>query len=166
MKPWLFTGFFSILGVISITFLSRGSSEALAPHVLFYSVLLLNSFFSIRMFSRIQPKVISQVVIDVILFLTYAALAISIGYPLAFAFSALSIFVVASFKYVFMLEVVSGDVILKQKILIDLTGTALCAAALGGTLLGYSFQSAWILAATFLIANVYLLFIRPMYTMR
>src|SRR3989344_5835049 len=161
-KALLVTTSFSILGIASLLF-SAPSSELVVPHVLFYAVLTVNSYFSVRLFSSIQPSTISQSVADTILVLMYIALAFSIRHPLAFAFFALSVFVAAIPKYALMLEVVPQRMLLKRKIFIDCMGTALCTAVLGGTVLGFELESAWTLAAIFTFANVYLLFIRPMY---
>jgi hypothetical protein len=52
---------------------------------------------------------------------------------------------------------------IKRKIFIDALGIVLSALALAGSFSGYARASAWLLALTFVIANIYLLAIRPMY---
>lgn len=161
-KAWLVTLGFSLIGIVSLIFFAP-RSEFVIPHTLFYAVLTLNSFFSVRLFSAIQPKTISQTAADAILVLVYCGLALSIGDPIPFAFFALCVFVAAPPKYALMLGVIPHNSLLKRKILIDLVGTALCTAILGGALFGYELESAWTLAVVFTLANIYLLFIRPMY---
>lgn len=161
-KTWVATTAFSLAGIISLLF-SASVSAYLLPHVIFYVVLVVNTFFSIRFFSRIAPENKSQVAIDTVLVLLYLALAFSMGDPLAFAFFALCLFIAASSKYPLLLLVIPQTNVLKRKILIDLMGTAVCAAVLGATILGYASQAAWVAALGFTLANVYLLLIRPMY---
>lgn len=162
LKAWLFAVCFSLFGIASAV-LAAPESEFVFPHVIFYAVLIVNSFFSIRLFSSIQPRSALQTFADLILLLAYVALAFSIGRPVAFSFFALSVFVAAPPKYALMLGMVPHDRLLRRKILLDLAGTALCAAVLGGTLLGYELASAWLLAIVFALANAHLLLIRPMY---
>ncbi len=153
---------FSLVGVVSF-FAYAVLSSYLLPHMIFYTVLVINTFFSIRFFSRIAPENTSQVVIDVILIVLYCALALSMGRPMEFAFLALCLFIAASIKYPLLLRVILQTQVLKKKTLIDLIGTMTCAGVLGATILGYAFEAAWVAALGFTLANIYLLFIRPMY---
>src|SRR3989344_154879 len=153
---------FALAGVVSALFFAPLSSLTV-PHIIFYAVLTLNSYFSVRLFAAIQPQDTWQFIADAILVAVYLALALSIGNPVWFAFFALSVFIAAPPKYALMLGKIPYTRLLKKKIRIDLTGTAFCALILGATILGYQFQSAWALALIFLVANVYLLMIKPMY---
>jgi hypothetical protein len=134
-----------------------------APHAVFYAVLVLNTYFSIRFFESLPPQDRDERAIDAILVVLYLALAASIGAPLAFALVAVLLFAAATAKYVLLLPVVDRRDILMRKILIDGLGLALCLAMLLGTLLADPGWSAWAAAIIFAIANVYLLAIRPMY---
>jgi hypothetical protein len=162
VKTWLATIAFSLAGVASLLFLTPVSA-VLLPQVIFYGVLVLNTFFSVRFFSRIAPENLSQIEIDTVLVVLYFALAASLGRPVSFAFFALCLFIAASSKYPLLLLVIPQTDILKRKILIDLLGTATCAAILGATILGYALEAAWAAAILFTLANVYLLAIKPMY---
>lgn len=164
LKAWAVSLGFAVVGLLSAMLLAP-QNAFLAPHVAFYATLTLNSFFSIRLFSSIQPRSFSQGIADAGLVVTYVGLAFSIGYPLLFAFFALGVFIAAPPKYALMLGVIPHPRLLKRKILIDIAGTALCALVLAGTLLGYELESAWILASVFALANLYLLLVRPMYTL-
>jgi hypothetical protein len=160
-RAWLVVGAFSLLGVLGFT--SAPQSALIIPHIFFYVVLIINTFFSVRLFAAIQPDNFSQRAADLILAFIYAALALSIGDPVGFAFFALCLFVAATPKYAMMLGVVSHDTLLKKKVLIDLCGTVMCTVVLGGTLFGYPLASAWALGGVFAAANVLLLYVRPMY---
>src|SRR3989344_3748738 len=111
---------FALAGVVSALFFAPLSSLTV-PHIIFYAVLTLNSYFSVRLFIAAPPK------------------------------------------YALMLGKIPYTRLLKKKIRIGLMGTAFCALILGATILGYQFQSAWALALIFLVANMYLLMIKPMY---
>lgn len=162
IKTWIVTAVFSFAGLVSLVSFAP-LSTSLFPHAVFYVVLVVNTFFSIRFFSRIAPENTTQVAIDTALVLLYLALAFSLGRPITFAFFALCLFIAASTKYPLLLLVIPQTNVLKRKILIDLLGIAACAAVLGGTILGYAFGSAWAAALAFTLANIYFLLIRPMY---
>lgn len=135
----------------------------LAAHIVFIAVLLINTLFSVRFWRPLQPKEFSQLFIDAALLMLYAVLAFCAGQGVDFSFFATLLFIVATAKYALMLEKTPHSRTIKRKILIDLAGALLCAAALLGTLMGYAEFSATALAAVFASANVYLLWHRPMY---
>jgi hypothetical protein len=137
--------------------------EFLVPHAIFYAVLTLNTFYSVRMYTVIAPESAFQSLIDIALAASYIALGLTIGLPLAFSFCALIIFTIAPMKYAHMLLHTQHDATLKRKIMIDLLGTLMCAFVLGLTLIGLELKGAWILASLFALANIYLLYIKPMY---
>ncbi|MDZ4227337.1 MAG: hypothetical protein U1D26_02550 [Patescibacteria group bacterium] len=156
------TGVFAIAGILG--FLYAPSTHFVWPDALFYAIILINTFFSIRFFTRITPPSRAQNLIDAALVVSYLALAFSLGHEWAFIFFALVVFIMAPIKYVLMLGVVPMESLLKKKLLIDLAGTVMCAAALiGAVLLDYPLTSAWAMAIIFTLANIYLLAIRPMY---
>lgn len=162
IKAAFFCMLFSLFGVWTVLFRSPHTPE-LIPHVLFYTVLVVNTFFSVQLYAAIQPKNISQTLIDITLAVCYIGLSLSLGDPVVFALWALALFIAAPLKYVLMLGLIPHDALLQRKIRIDLTGTAACALLLAGTLLGYSLTAAWTFAIAFALANVYLLLIKPMY---
>ncbi len=161
-RAWLATIVFAIAGACGGLFLAPGSPE-LVPHALFFCILLVNTFFSIRFYAEIQPRVFSQSLVDTVLAITYVGLGLSIGHPVAFAVAALALFVAAPPKYALMIAHIPHTALLKRKVLIDLVGTVSSAALLIGTLVGYSLIAAWLFAVGFALANVYLLCIQPMY---
>lgn len=137
----------------------------LLPHILFFVTLLLNTFYSIRFYAAIQPNDIGQAVIDILLVAAYVALAVSLGEPLAFVVNAFLIFILAPIKYILMLGKIPHMALLLRKIKIDATGTALCALWLAAASAGFTLASAWMAAVLFIGANIYFLWIKPMYTM-
>lgn len=156
------TVLFTVVGVCATLFHSV-PWEYVFPHAIFYVVLTINTFFSIRFYSAFTPESGFQSIIDFTLAAAYVALGLTIGIPLFFALCALIIFTIAPAKYAHMLGRTPHDTTLRRKILIDLLGTAMCVLVLVLTLAGMEAKAAWILAGLFSVANVYLLFIRPMY---
>ncbi len=134
------------------------------PLALFYLTIDINTYFSIVLFTRIIPKgMIEQDIFDIILVALYIGLAFSLGNPLMFAFLILFIFIVATIKYAQLLNVINQPKLLKRKITIDLCGVMMGALSVGGILAGYQNYSMWLLAIVFIIVNIFLLLIWPMY---
>lgn len=158
----LATTYFTLAGVLGVLFVAPHNMYVL-PHALFYAVITLNTFFSVRLYASIQPAAAAQYALDALLTGIYTALALSIGRPEWFAAAALAIFIAATPKYAHMLGRIPHDALLRRKILIDLSGVAFCALVFAGTAFGYPYESAWVLAVVFALANVYHLLIHPMY---
>jgi hypothetical protein len=141
--------------------------ELKAPNAFFYSVLVLNTFFSIRFFDALPPKNRDERVIDTVLTVLYLGLAAAIGSLVPFAILAMLLFLAATAKYVFLLPVMPDRRdLLMRKISIDALGLAMCVVALLVALLADPLWSAWAMAVVFAAANVYLLAISPMYVDR
>src|SRR3954470_23834087 len=73
------------------------------PHAIFYTVLTLNTYYSVRLYTEIAPEHTFQKSVDVALAVLYIALGLTMGLPMPFAFFALCIFTVAPMKYAQML---------------------------------------------------------------
>lgn len=153
---------FAAVGVWSVLF-HNVPWEYSIPHIIFYVVLTINTYFSVRFYTAITPASVFQTLIDVALAAAYIGLALTIGVPIAFAYFALLIFTIAPAKYAHLLGKTPHDKTLRRKILIDLLGTLMCVFVLGLTLVGLELKAAWILAGLFTLANIYLLAIKPMY---
>ena len=153
---------FSLAGIASVLFYSI-VSPFLLPHFIIYAVLVVNTFFSIRFWGALQPQDLRQLIVDAILVLAYLVFAFSIGEPLYFALAALGLFIAATIKYMLMRNRTPHGALVEHKIFLDALGAVACVALLGGTLTVYALESAWLFAIGFTLANVYLLFIRPMY---
>lgn len=164
-RAWFVAVFFSLAGLLSFTFVAP-TSRLLWPNAIFYAVLVVNTFYSVRLFARIAPASVAQTAVDLTLVAAYVGLALSLGREWAFPFFALCIFVAAPIKYVLMLGSVPNSELLKKKLLIDLSGTVMSVfTLLGAIFLSYPLTAAWALAILFSLANIYLLAIRPMYRM-
>lgn len=163
-KSLLATLTFSIAGIVAVLFYSI-VTPFLLPHFIFYMVLVINTFFSIRFWSALQPNDVRQFLVDAVLVVTYLTLAFSIGEPMHFAFAALCLFIAAPIKYVLMRGRTAHEALVERKIFLDALGTLACAALILGMLSGYALESTWVFAIGFTLANIYLLFIRPMYRM-
>jgi hypothetical protein len=153
---------FTLAGIWAI-FAHGISSEFVFPQLLFYVVLTINTFFSVRFYAAFTPVLWFQTFIDGVLVFSYIALAFSIGTALPFSIAALVIFTVAPIKYAHLLKKTPYDATLRRKILIDILGTVLCGTTVLLTLVGFELQAAWLLAIAFAVANIYLLIINPMY---
>lgn len=159
---WAFFGF----GFVGIAgwLLAVSDWRASLPLGVFYAVLVVNTYFSVRLFSRITPQGDrTQILFDTMLAFLFMGGAASMGNTLSFMFINLLLFIAAVAKYAFLLGIVPQPGLLRRKILVDLSGVAACAFAFGGALSGYPFASAWALAVAFAIANVFLFFVRPLY---
>jgi hypothetical protein len=135
------------------------------PMLVFYTVLTINSYFSIKLFSEITPpEDATQRILDLVLMAVYFLLAYSFDNTKMFLFMTLFLFIVAPLKYsLLLLGKVPHPKLIKKKITIDLLGTLLAAGAIAGFESGYMYESAWVLAIIFTVANIYLLLIDPMY---
>jgi len=161
-RAWIASIGFALAGIIS--FIIVPSSRILWPETIFYTVLVINTFFSVRLFARVAPENWQQMFVDAALALSYLALAFSLGTEWAFPFFALCIFVAAPIKYALMLGAVPHSDLLRKKLLIDLSGTTLCILALlAAVFFDYPVAAAWTLAIIFSLANIYLLLVKPMY---
>ena len=156
------TSAFSLAGIVSLLFYSV-VSPFLLPHFIIYALLVLNTYFSIRFWSALQPKDSRQLLIDSVLVVTYLALAFSMGEPTYFSFTAFALFALATVKYVLMRGRTSYEAVVERKTGIDALGALACAALTLGLFLGYALEATWLFAIGFTLANVYLLLIKPMY---
>lgn len=161
-KEVLATVLFAGAGVAGLA-LSSADWAARAPVALFYATLVVNTWFSIRFFSRLPPTDRDESLIDGILTVLYLALAFAIGRTIPFLAIATLLFVAAVSKYALLRGVVPFPRTLRRKMFIDFLGVLLCLAALLGAVAGFEMESAWALALAFLAANIFLLLVRPMY---
>jgi hypothetical protein len=151
----------SAAGIASWTWIVPHSQTAL-PHAVFYTVLLVNTYFSIYTLSRLCASAPYQRLIDIVLVVNYFLLATAIGRPVLFESLSASLFALATLKYAFV-AIVVRHFVFKRKLAIDALGLGLCITAVVGSCSDYSRETAWLTAAIFLVANVYLLTLRPMY---
>jgi hypothetical protein len=158
----LATGLFGAAGIGGLL-LSEADWAARAPTALFYAVLVINTWFSVRFFSRLPPIDRDESAIDGLLTVLYIALALAIGRNVPFIAIATVLFFAATAKYALLLRIMDLPLTLRRKMAIDSLGGLLCLVALTGALLGNEIESTWALALVFLAANVFLLLVQPMY---
>jgi hypothetical protein len=135
-----------------------------APLVIFYALLLFNTYFSVRTFATITPKGHKgQAFMDFVLGLFLFVLPLYFGEPLLFTVLMATLFGVATVKYIFLESIIGSSRLITQKARIDSLGTLLCLFAVAGILLGYVFWTTVLWTIIFLIANIYVLWVRPIY---
>lgn len=162
-KAYIVTIFFCFALLVSIV-INKIDWAVSLPLIIFYLMITLNTFFSIRTFSSIIPaKNIAQNFVDIILMLSYLVLAFSITNPLRFVICVITLFTVATLKYLPLLSSLPYPRLLMRKILIDISGIVMGLAVLTAVLMNYTFYASWSLAIIFSLANLCLLFIWPMY---
>ncbi len=132
--------------------------------IVFYALLVTNTYFSVNYFSRIIPnRLPSQVFIDTTLLILHVALAATLGNPTYFVIVLIALFSVATLKYTMALPKVAAPNLLYRKIKIDALGTIAAVLALCGIIAGYPLGAPVALATIFFFANVHLLGLRPLY---
>ncbi len=153
---------FTAAGIVGLV-LSPADWPTVLPGAIFYAVLVVNTWFSIRFFSNLPPIERDESVIDGILTVLYIALAFALGRTLQFISIATLLFAFAVPKYALLLRLIDFPLTLKRKMVFDTLGTLLCVAALIGMLVGFPMESLWALAIIFALANLILLTVWPMY---
>jgi hypothetical protein len=163
IKAIVVTAVFALAGIASwILFVSNWVASL--PLAIFYLVITINTFPSVHLFSSIAPEEDDKHLLsDAVLSVLYILLAISLGDPVSFALTTTLLFIAATIKYAYMLHIVPHAALLKRKIIIDLFGTLLGAASLGIMLTGHVQLASWAMAGIFVLANIYFLWINPMY---
>jgi len=161
-KAWIVTGVFFLAGAYAWTRMPDWRTAL--PFGIFYATIVFNTYFSVKLFSSItDPKNGAQIFMDAILVVLYAYLAWSMGDALHFAFAGALLFLAATAKYALLLGLTEQSKLLKKKILVDTSGTTLFVLALYGVIAGYPVQSIWALAIVFVVANVILFSVWPLY---
>ncbi len=159
---------FLIFGVLG-ALVSAPNLTSAVPLLIFYGTLVVNTYFSIRCFGAItRPGDRSQKIADGILVVLYLLLALSFANALIFVALAILLFKVSTIKYILLsttVEFPSHKRLLRRKIYINATGTLLCVFALGGIFLGYGMVALWSWTLVFVIANIYLLIVNPLYVL-
>ncbi len=161
-KAMVSTALFILVGLVSIWQMSFWAASM--PLIIFYFTLIVNTYFSIRCFADLVPRGnLPQQLIDLVLGAIYIILAFNLSNQLTFILAATLLFAVATLKYILLFPLIGYSAFLQRKIFIDCLGIIACALALGAVLLSYGLLVSWLWAIIFIIANIYLLFIKPMY---
>jgi hypothetical protein len=134
--------------------------------VLFHAILLLNTYFSIQCFGRVTPPDDRwQWFFDAVLIVIYATSPFMMTQPVIYLLLMMSLFLIASLKYVRLIGEIHDTVLVKRKITIDLTGVFWNFAMFFFCLIQPVWTSSllWIWLIVFAVSNYYLLKIKPMY---
>lgn len=168
-NPYLIVGFFSVCFIVGI-FASRDGMLGALPMIFFHAILLVNTFFSIRRFGPLTPEhAHGQKATDLVLVLIYAVLPFVFWSASLYLVLATMLFIVALFKYAFLLGIVPKLELLRRKIIIDICGVlwnvfAMTCFALATFAIQRPAQGVlWIWTIVFAAMNVYWLGIKPMY---
>ncbi len=154
---------FVVVGVLVVFFRVKDLYGAL-PLILFYLTLVVNTYFSVRLFSSvIAQDDLAQNCVDAVLFLLYLFLAWSLALSGFFVYVATVLFLVSCFKYALLLGSFSHSVLLKRKLVVNVLASIACVLALGGILFGYGYVAVWTWTTLFIIGNVVLFFVWPLY---
>ena len=163
MKAALVTTFLFLLGLSAVI---RGITDwkTTLPILIFYAVITINTFFSIKCFSAIIPSDSKlQWLVDAALILLYILMSLNLNSPLHFAIWTSLLFSVAVIKYALLLHLTDYLTLLRYKILIDSLGTLAAVSALAGIAFGYAFAALWLWTVLFCLVNLYIFFIKPLY---
>lgn len=155
----VFFGLSLLLAISSVTDWAKSW-----PLVLFYAVLLLNTYFSVRSFASITPKEhIGQQLIDFALVACMLLLLINLNSALNFIALTTLLFIIATLKYIFLSEIAGYSKLMYMKIRIDALGILFCFLTLLAALWGYPRQASIVWALIFVLANFYVLHWNPHY---
>lgn len=155
-------GVFSIIGLIALTSVVDWNKSWLL--ILFYALLVLNTYFSVRCFSSIAPRwEIKQELIDAALAVLYVMMVLNFNFAFNFVAISTLLFMVAVIKYVLLAEIIGYSKLLRRKIFTNTLGILLCFLTLIGILWGYGSQALPIWVAAFALTNIYLLLLKPLY---
>lgn len=136
------------------------------PLMVFYGALILNSYFSIRTFTTITPPGHKgQWFLDAFLVLCLGLMPLNFNFPLNFVVLNTALFIIATLKYIFLLPLTGFSRLLYRKIRIDTLGILLCFLALIGVLWGYGRFTYAVWAIIFVLTNVYVLYLEPLYSL-
>ena len=133
------------------------------PLVVFDLFLLVNTFYSIRTFATLIPIRFGQAVFDLAMASCIVLNPLAFNYPMHFALLNLLLFILASFKYILAIRIIGLSETLYRKILLDMLGVAVIFAVVVAMWRGYVFPAAVLGTIAFVGANIYILWINPVY---
>ncbi len=161
------TIFFTIASAVLAWFSPHPDTGSFYLLIAFHVLLLINTYFSVRCFSSIpESESVSQKVVDLLIVITYLLLATQFSNPIAYLTLAMIMFLIATFKYVLMLDAKSYRALLKRKIRIDVLCAVACGLALIGVWSGQSMMALWVWCGVFVMGNVYVLWMNKLYELK
>lgn len=150
------------MGLISLLIRAANSPELL-PDALFYSALVLHTYFSVRFFSRVIPQNSWQSGTDLALVAVYFGLALSLGDGFRFLFLAPCLFALAISKYTPSLGKPHLAALMRRKIKYLAGGIALVAySMIIASLVNQAF-AAWFMFIVYAAFTFHILFNERMY---
>jgi hypothetical protein len=163
LKATVAVGIFALASIEGFIFsISRGA--ILIPLLVFQVLLLINTFLSIRCFATVIPKDDrAQQVIDVILVCIYLVTPFALHDPFLFVSGITALFTIATLKYALLRKQEHERRLIRRKLSVDIAGTLLSLAALVGIWAGYPGITTALWAGIFFCANIYLIYISPLY---
>lgn len=138
-------------------------ADALLPMLIVHSCILINTYFSVRLFADIQPRGYVQGTMDTLLGALYLWMTFSLGNPIMYAASVTVMFAVATLKYVLMMGKIPHPELLIHKVKVDILGMVGSASPLVLFFLGYEVQLLWAWAIGFLAIQADIFFFNPLY---
>ncbi len=156
----IITSIFVIEGLMSLLYL-HGAYTAL---VIFYAVLCFNTFFSIKLFDSLGfTNNTNQRIVDAALFFIYTDLAFSLNQPEKAMVLVVALFLIATYKYTHLLNLSTHNKLLRRKISVDNGGSLISFMICIGVILKHDYSLLWYWAVIFIVANIYLFTISPLY---
>ncbi len=156
----------TILGGTAIWSIHAGIRDwsVSAPLVVFFCILTINTFFSIRYFHPFEPaRSRSQWLINSILIFLYLLLETSFNDPLRYTIILTILFAIATVKYLALRKTLGTDTTIERKIRVDSYATLVGVVAVIGMFIGVQWVISWTLAIGNIVANIYLLWANPLY---
>ena len=133
------------------------------PLMGFYTILVINTFFSIRCFSSIPSRQsLPQIATDGTLVALYLYLAFQFADVRQFLWVSVALFLLAILRHAFLLRTPGYVKLLTRKMFLNLLAAVGCGAALVGVAVGLPQPLVWWLGG-FLLANIYILLMSKMY---
>jgi len=156
---------FSLIGFIAVLIRAPNSRE-LVPDALFYGVLILHTFFSVRFFSRVIAQDSWQIATDLALVAVYLALALSLGDGLRFLVLALCLFALAISKYMPSLRDSHLKFLMRRKIKYEIGGIVLSGCSITIALLMDQTIAVWFFTIVYAAVTFDMLFNRGVYSLK
>lgn len=136
-----------------------------APLAVIYADILANTYFSVLTFAPIAGDNKLQQFLDLLLGLLYVMLPVNANEPRQFVLLAALLFGVAVLKYALLMRAVGYSKLLERKIVVDAMGNMAALLALAAMLVGFSRLGLWSWAIVFSLANIWILWLKPLYRM-
>lgn len=159
----IMTLIYTTLGLVGVFYLVTDWMVSL-PIVVFYFLILVSTHLSVSFFLSIIPEHgYLQKVINGALLVIYFILAFTLNNPLNFMIVTALLFSVSTTKYLLMVEEHPHKKLLWRKVSVQTLGTIACILTILGILSGYTLVATSLWLVCFIIANIYIISIKPLY---